>query len=440
MTTDYNYNILSLLRTHRYDEEVKVAVKQLYPIAQATESSITSMNTGEALLEWMKTQIESLDIENQQVEALNNAKTSGAKNNNHGGSKANKTKKKKKLNLKQILLSPGSGYEHYGPNLMEHCLLNAELKSSMKMTAESFAAHFSLDIANRLIQKLQEAPEIWKQLEQNKEEHKHQPGFIIVKILPDAIPLDEGSASEESATVLDDTLVTGDRVHVIVPTDTETQSVVYATKDILYEEFVPVLFSQHQAQARLEFKTFDQAMDEFFSKIELQQEDKKKEVVKGKAQKKFDRLQLDQEVRVSALRNEAEESRAKAQLIELNAEDIDKVILVLNSAIASGMDWTELEALVKFEQKNNNPVANLIYELQCEKNSVSVMMEKSHADENEIDEGDTKVVLVDIALHQSAMANARDYYTTKKKSSVKVEKTLEATTKVSEYQYLNINI
>ena len=39
--TDHEYRIMNLLRTHQYDESVKVAVREIYPIAYAagTDSS-----------------------------------------------------------------------------------------------------------------------------------------------------------------------------------------------------------------------------------------------------------------------------------------------------------------------------------------------------------------------------------------------------------------
>ena len=42
-----------------------------------------------------------------------------------------------------------------------------------------------------------------------------------------------------------------------------------------YEEFHPMLFSQHEAKPHIEFETFNQAVDNFFSEIGGQKLDMK---------------------------------------------------------------------------------------------------------------------------------------------------------------------
>ena len=45
--TDYRYQILTVLRTHTYDDTARVAVRELYPIADATNmSEATAADTG----------------------------------------------------------------------------------------------------------------------------------------------------------------------------------------------------------------------------------------------------------------------------------------------------------------------------------------------------------------------------------------------------------
>lgn len=45
--TDYEFNILSLLRTHKYDESTKCAVKEKYPFTHAANLTINSILVGE---------------------------------------------------------------------------------------------------------------------------------------------------------------------------------------------------------------------------------------------------------------------------------------------------------------------------------------------------------------------------------------------------------
>ena len=46
--TDHEYNILSLLRTHKYDESTKCAVKEKYPFTHAANLTVDSILTSEA--------------------------------------------------------------------------------------------------------------------------------------------------------------------------------------------------------------------------------------------------------------------------------------------------------------------------------------------------------------------------------------------------------
>jgi hypothetical protein len=64
----------------------------------------------------------------------------------------------------------------------------------------------------------------------------------------------------------------------------------------------------------------------------------------------------------------------KAQLIENNLQMADAAILIIRNAIATGMDWRELEDLVKDEQKRGNPIALMIDSLKLETNQVSLRL------------------------------------------------------------------
>lgn len=46
--TDHEYTILSLLRSHKFDEEARIAVKQKYPFGHAANLTINSIITDKA--------------------------------------------------------------------------------------------------------------------------------------------------------------------------------------------------------------------------------------------------------------------------------------------------------------------------------------------------------------------------------------------------------
>lgn len=78
--------------------------------------------------------------------------------------------------------------------------------------------------------------------------------------------------------------------------------------------------------------------------------------------------------------------------------------------ITSGISWNDISRMVKDERKSGNPLANLIYKLNLEKNQVTLMLDALNDDEEEdslfeIDEKFTNydpVMRIDIDINLSA--------------------------------------
>ena len=89
--------------------------------------------------------------------------------------------------------------------------------------------------------------------------------------------------------------------------------------------------------------------------------------------------------------------------------------------------------MVKEERKANNPFASLIYDINFEKNSVSLMLDAvDESDENGLQIDDEfvsnfdQVMRVDIDLSISAQLNIKKYFEIRKKSYQKEVKTKDA--------------
>ncbi|CAM9478235.1 unnamed protein product [Ectocarpus sp. 8 AP-2014] len=135
-------------------------------------------------------------------------------------------------------------------------------------------------------------------------------------------------------------------------------------------------------------------------------------------------IRNDQERRVLALEERQEKMLRHAQLAEAWADEVEKALMVVRSALANGMDWQDLEDLVKAETANGNSIASLIHELRLNRNQASVVLSLPTAEDGE----DDQLVEVDIML--SAHANARVMYENKKLARAKELKTLTASEKV----------
>ena len=113
--TDYNYEILSLLRSHQFEEDVAVKVGEIYPLKYTASMTQLTENHQQDL---------DLDTFHQVLqEAVRDAEIAGS---------TEKTSKKKTLTVKQFLLSKASAYASYGPDIIEHCLFRSGLGSSTK--------------------------------------------------------------------------------------------------------------------------------------------------------------------------------------------------------------------------------------------------------------------------------------------------------------------
>jgi predicted ribosome quality control (RQC) complex YloA/Tae2 family protein len=191
-----------------------------------------------------------------------------------------------------------------------------------------------------------------------------------------------------------------------------------------FEEFWPLSLRQHAGKPAKEFEKFDTACDEFFSLVESQRRVAAHEAQVRAVMSKVDKVKRDNERRLEELQHAEELNLMKARLIQENLADVDAVVAVINSMLAQGMDWAQLRALVKTEQRAGNPVANLIRHLRMEQNCVIVLL--SSRDEEDVSK---PMVEVEIDLALNARKNAQEYFDQRRKAVQKHEKTGAAAVK-----------
>ncbi|KAJ1435199.1 hypothetical protein B484DRAFT_301185, partial [Ochromonadaceae sp. CCMP2298] len=63
-----------------------------------------------------------------------------------------------------------------------------------------------------------------------------------------------------------------------------------------------------------------------------------------------------------------------AELLEVFADGVDKVCLVINSALGSGMGWEDIELMVEAERAGGNPIASLVHTLDLENNKLTLRL------------------------------------------------------------------
>ena len=167
-------------------------------------------------------------------------------------------------------------------------------------------------------------------------------------------------------------------------------------------------------------------MDEFFYRSEAEREAAEYASQQCAAWKKVDKIREAQEGRVEGLRVKEAEDEARAQLIEYNLVEIDALLALIRSALDGGMDWEEIERLVGESAKQGDELASLVLSLDLRNGAIVVALSPDDDD----DAGEAALTAAALAVRldvrQSALANARDYYSGRKAASVKTRKTEEA--------------
>ena len=219
---------------------------------------------------------------------------------------AEKRKKKARNDTLKKILVP---HFEYGPALLEHRLLEAGLTANMKIGKDF---RMDPDLTEKVL-RVMNSP-----LEAEKSEIL---GLIVQK----------ADNKQENEELL-----------------------------LTYLEFHPMMLRQIREKPQVKFESFDQAVDEFFSKIESQKIDLAALQQEKQALKKLDNVKKDHEVRLEKLQKEQKLDRRRAELVEMNQELVEQALMVLRSAIANQMDWTEIENVVEEAKANNDPVASRI--------------------------------------------------------------------------------
>ncbi|XP_038702775.1 nuclear export mediator factor NEMF isoform X2 [Tripterygium wilfordii] len=387
--TDSEFTVLTLLRSHRDDDKgFAIMSRHRYPVEICRVFERTTVSK----LQGAFTSLEELGNDKAaKVHADRNNlpdKPKEKQGNGKGGKSSESNKNKsdgnhsKQAALKMIL-GEALGY---GPALSEHIILDAGLVPNMKISKDNELDDTAMHSLVKAVAKFED----WLQ------------DVISGGMVP------EGYILMQKKTL-------GKHVSLPEPTD--------ATQ--IYDEFCPILLNQFKMRVYVNFKTFDAALDEFYSKIESQRVEQQQKSKEHVAVQKLNKIRLDQENRVHTLRKEVDHSVRMAELVEYNLEDVDAAILAVRVALAKGMSWEDLARMVKDEKKRGNPVAGLIDKLHLERNCITLLL-SNNLDDMDDEEKTLPADKVEVDLALSAHANARRWYEQKKKQESKEEKTVKA--------------
>jgi predicted ribosome quality control (RQC) complex YloA/Tae2 family protein len=194
---------------------------------------------------------------------------------------------------------------------------------------------------------------------------------------------------------------------------------------IIYDQFLPFLFHQFENALLSEYTSFNEAADEYFSKLESQKIETQQIDRETTVDRKLEKVRQDHADRIKGLETQEQQFNQFASLIEQNIDAIDEVIAIMRKIRSEHVDWVELAQQIKNEKENGNPIALMIHKLKLIDNKVSVLLSDTFMAEDE-DNYDKAAEVIDIDIGLSAYANARFYYDRKKQAIEKNEKTRAA--------------
>ena len=394
--TDGNYEVIALLRSHQFEDDVTLKVGEVYPIAYTTNVSTQSGSLNKANIDVNEL---AEDMNNLQMGNIDNVENTATHSNSSGvlamtvdefknwaaakliefkefhaheelvhaaaaeakerelamqpieePTKANMTekaqkkaakkllvaqmaqaaasskkKKTREMTLKQLLLSKGSGVAACGPEVLDHCLLQARVKPSSRVDTISDMPGEDVE---RMLSELSDANRITERLNT-----PGLPGFIVYKSIAPC----KATLSDQTTTSMHSG--NGDMREVNAN----------ANDSLEFIEFLPMLFAQHSGRQVLTYPSFDEAVDEYYSNIESQRLVREAQAAEIAAEKKIEKIKRDQEKMQKSLITQQERMQRGASLLETYAEEVDKVALVINSALGAGMAWEDIGEMVKAE-------------------------------------------------------------------------------------------
>jgi hypothetical protein len=307
LLTVADYNVLTLLRSHRDDEKgISMMAKHRYPIESCRPFLRTSAEQLAAVLTGTDSKAdaegtdEAVAGEGPDSEVVRQGDGKGAASRN-GLPKGSKEGKDGGPTLKDVL----GQVLGYGPTLCEHCILDAGLEPGARIQQPEGKL---LEAQVRELLAAVGRFEDWLELRRENPsegfivyQRPKAPGPVAVSKEKRAKKGKKGGAvnapSEETPpSTAQKAAVTSDTSQPSgASAESEAADGVNAEGPVkLFDEFTPLLLKQHEGREWVRFETFDAAMDEFFSKVEgqkLEQQQKQQEVA---ALSRLDKIKADQ--------------------------------------------------------------------------------------------------------------------------------------------------
>lgn len=169
----------------------------------------------------------------------------------------------------------------------------------------------------------------------------------------------------------------------------------------------------------LSFPTYNETVDEHFGAILTNLQSSRVGQLHKVAEARLEAARNEKENRVRGLEQVQNQNEKKGLALQMNPDLVDAAIQAVSQLMDQGMDWVDIDNLIKIEKEKGNSVAQHITKLSLESNQITLDLP------SENDEGESDRISVVVDLAKSSWANSRDYFDVKRAAGAKKEKTLE---------------
>ncbi|KAK5972460.1 Nuclear export mediator factor NEMF [Trichostrongylus colubriformis] len=193
------------------------------------------------------------------------------------------------------------------------------------------------------------------------------------------------------------------------------------TDIVIFQEYHPYLFAQHEKGHYVMHESFSEAVDAFYAAQDAQRQQQLALKTEKEAMKKLDNVKKDQYRRITELEQSREEKMIMADLIIINQTLVDSAIKAICNALAQKSTWSEVEEMHKHAVSIGDPVASAIVKMDLANNKIIMRLSEDTQGANSRD--------VPVDLGMTAFNNSTLLYQGVKAAAEKIIRTEAAADK-----------
>lgn len=226
---------------------------------------------------------------------------------------------------------------------------------------------------------------------------------------------------EDIRAAIEDALIFA---HELMDKDTNN-GFILQTKDGLFLEFEPfkeyyeLELEKNPDYDILQFETYNQAVDRYFGALLDTRQTARLDQLLKLTESRLNAARMERHTRVSGLEQVQLQNERCGLTLEIHHGLVDECIDAVNLLLEQGMDWGNIENLIKMEKERHNEMAQRIVKLEFDKGSMVLRLPADHLEDDSLEFLD-----ISVKLNQTAFANARDYFKIRRAAGAKKEKTI----------------